>query len=69
MPYQSKAQRGKFHAMEARGAISHATVTEWDAASKGKRLPARVHRKSSTPSRPASSGHEGLDALRRAQRR
>lgn len=45
MPYRSKAQRGKFHAMEARGEISSATVREWDKASKGKKLPARVKRK------------------------
>ena len=41
-PYVSEAQRGKFHAMENRGEISHATVKEWDEASKGKKLPAKV---------------------------
>lgn len=42
MPYKSNAQRRKFHAMEARGQISPATVAEFDAASKGKSLPERV---------------------------
>lgn len=41
-PYASEAQRGKFHAMEDRGEISHATVKEWDEASKGKKLPEHV---------------------------
>lgn len=41
-PYVSDAQRGKFHAMEDRGEISHATVKEWDKASKGKNLPEHV---------------------------
>jgi len=39
MPYASKKQQRKFHAMEARGEISHSTVEEWDKASKGKKLP------------------------------
>ena len=47
MPYASKAQQRKFHAMEARGEISHATVHEWDEATKHKpggfkNLPARA---------------------------
>ena len=41
-PYVSEAQRRKFHAMENRGEISHATVHEWDEASKGKKLPEKV---------------------------
>lgn len=43
MPYASDAQRKKFHAMEDRGEISSKTVKEWDAKSKGKKLPTRVH--------------------------
>ena len=39
MPYKSDAQRKKFHAMEKRGEISHATVKHWDEANKGKKLP------------------------------
>lgn len=39
MPYKSSKQRGKFHAMIARGEIDEATVDEWDKASKGKKLP------------------------------
>lgn len=42
MPYKSDAQRRKFHAMLSRGEISAATVAEYDAASKGKKLPERV---------------------------
>lgn len=45
MPYKSKAQRGKFHAMLARGEISAATVAEFDAASKGKKLPEHIRPK------------------------
>ena len=45
MPYKSQAQRAKFHAMAARGEISPATVKEYDQASKGKKLPARVTKK------------------------
>lgn len=42
MPYKSNAQRRFFHAAEARGDISHATVSEFDHASKGKKLPEKV---------------------------
>ena len=45
MPYKSDAQRRKFHAMENRGEISHATVKEWDKASKGKKLPEKSPKK------------------------
>lgn len=45
MPYKSEAQRKKFHAMEARGEISKKTVAEFDAASKGKKLPKKVKKK------------------------
>lgn len=39
MPYKSKAQQRKFHAMAERGEISKKTVEEFDKASKGKKLP------------------------------
>ena len=39
MPYVSRAQQRKFHALLNRGDISQATVEEWDKASKGKKLP------------------------------
>ena len=50
MPYKSKAQQRKFHAMEARGEISKATVDEFDQATKGqyKNLPDRVRPKRKT---------------------
>lgn len=44
MPYKSKAQAAKFHIMEQRGEINHATVAEFDAASRGKDLPEHVRR-------------------------
>lgn len=45
MPYKSKVQQGKLHAMADRGEISKSTVKEFDRASKGKKLPARAKRK------------------------
>ena len=45
MPYKSDAQRRLFHAKEARGEISHSTVSEWDRASKGMKLPEKVNKK------------------------
>lgn len=42
MPYKSDAQRKKFHVMLNKGGISKETVDEYDKASKGKKLPARV---------------------------
>ena len=42
MPYKSDSQRKKFHAMLERGEISKAVVDEFDAASKGKKLPERA---------------------------
>ena len=41
MPYASRAQQRKFHAMEDRGEMGHATVREFDQASKGRKLPER----------------------------
>ena len=37
--------RRKFHVLESEGKISHATVAEFDKASKGKKLPERVKKK------------------------
>lgn len=45
MPYKSEAQRKKFHALLAEGKIKKSTVDEFDAASKGKKLPERVGKK------------------------
>lgn len=45
MPYKSAAQRRKFHALEKEGKISKKIVDEWDAASKGKKLPGHVKKK------------------------
>ena len=39
MPYKSKAQQGKFHAMLDKGQIAKSTVNEFDQASKGLNLP------------------------------
>lgn len=53
MPYESQAQRGKFHAMEARGEISPKVVSEFDRASRGKKLP--KHKKPLKKISPTSS--------------
>lgn len=42
MPYKSLAQAGKFHELLKQGKISAATVSEFDRASKGLKLPRRV---------------------------
>ena len=41
MPYKSKAQARKFHAMEKRGEISSSTVNEFDKATDFTHLPER----------------------------
>jgi hypothetical protein len=47
MPYKSRAQQGKFHAMLERGEISKKVVDEWDKASKGQTdLPYHVKKSS-----------------------
>lgn len=45
MPYKSKAQSGYMHAAMERGEISPKVVKEFDRASKGKKLPAKVKKK------------------------
>jgi hypothetical protein len=46
MPYKSQAQRRFFHSKGAKKAgITKKEVEEWDAASKGKKLPARAKKK------------------------
>lgn len=45
MPYKSEAQRKKFHVLEQQGKISKKTVSEFDQASKGLKLPERVKTK------------------------
>ena len=45
MPYKSKAQQRKFHAMAARGEISQAKVHEYDQATNFKNLPERAVKK------------------------
>ncbi len=49
MPYKSSAQRRAFHAKEAAGEISPAVVAEFDAASKGKKLPDHVKKRRTLP--------------------
>ena len=46
MSYKSDAQRRKFHALEKRGKLSPKVVKEYDKASKGKKLPKRIKKKS-----------------------
>jgi hypothetical protein len=45
MPYKSQAQRGKFHILEKEGKLSPKVVKDFDQASKGKVLPAKVGKK------------------------
>lgn len=39
MPYKSQAQAAKMHILEKEGKIKHATINEFDSASKGIKLP------------------------------
>lgn len=48
MPYESKAQQRKFHAMEARGEIDPKTVAEFDQATNFNKIPERKHPKKTT---------------------
>jgi hypothetical protein len=45
MPFKSQAQRRFMHAAEDRGDIKPSTVKEFDEASKGKKIPERLHPK------------------------
>lgn len=45
MPYKSDAQRKYFHANKAKLEAQGVNVSEWDKASKGKKLPKRVKTK------------------------
>lgn len=45
MPYKSKAQEGYFHAHKKELESEGVDVSEWDAASKGKKLPAKAPKK------------------------
>jgi len=45
VPYASRAQQRKFHAMESRGEISGATVREFDRSTDFSKLPERKGRK------------------------
>jgi hypothetical protein len=45
MPYKSNAQRKFFHANEKKMEAQGVDVGEWDAASKGKKLPERAPKK------------------------
>jgi len=45
MPYKSKAQQKFFHANRAKLESQGVNVSEWDQASKGKKLPRRVKKK------------------------
>ena len=53
MPYRSKRQQRKFHAMEARGEISPKVVKEFDEATKGhyQELPEKAPKRGKRPTR------------------
>jgi 5,10-methylenetetrahydrofolate reductase len=59
MPYKSEAQRRKFHAMLNEGKISKEVVSEFDSASKGKKLPERISKKGKGVVQP-----KGIDRLK-----
>lgn len=64
--YASKAQQGKFHAMEARGEISPKVVKEFDKASKGKMHGKPEHVKQRGDADPPMRG-EGFDPSRSSE--
>ena len=45
MPYKSLAQEGYFHANKKKLEAQGVNVDEWDAATKGKKLPKKVAKK------------------------
>ena len=51
MPYKSQAQQGYFHANRAKLEAQGVNVDEWDAASRGAKLPARAKGKPKKSSR------------------
>jgi len=55
MPYKSRSQQRKFHALEAQGKISAATVREFDKATDFSHLPERVSKKKSMQSTKAGN--------------
>ena len=59
-PYKSKAQAARFHQLLKEGKIKESTVREFDAASKGLKLPERVAPKRLT-------GIDRLKAVRKAK--
>jgi hypothetical protein len=50
MPYKSQAQRAYFNANKAKMESQGVSVKEWNEASKGKKLPKKVKRKSDVQS-------------------
>jgi hypothetical protein len=48
VPYKSRAQQRKFHAMAKEGELPETTVQEFDEESKGMELPERVSEKETT---------------------
>jgi hypothetical protein len=68
MPYKSRAQQAKFHILEKQGKISHATVDEFDQASKGLDLPKRVRPRESNGTYVHSGRTTRTGSQRRARR-
>lgn len=63
-PYKSAAQRGYMHAAAERGDISKKVVEEFDASSKGKKLPEHAKKTASKKSRtPFDLGGEYKNGL------
>lgn len=51
MPYKSRAQAGYFHTHRRELEAQGVNVAEWDAASKGRKLPRRAPKKRKTTKR------------------
>ena len=63
MPYKSEAQKKKFQSLADEGKIAKETVSEFDKASEGLKLPARVTPKK-MPKMPKMQKIKSLDQLR-----
>ena len=64
MPYASRAQQRKFHAMENRGEIAPETVKEFDSATNFKDLPDKVGTGLKKPGPPPPPGKRKLPLKR-----
>jgi len=70
MPFKSEVQRKKFYAMASRGEMPRATVKKWEAHTpKGRKLPARLHKKASFLDGFLNEAREILEAVQKKEGR